>query len=187
MQQKLKSVFRRSSKSRSSSDSHGKASPPRADRQRVSSDRNSRTSVDSSVTGSVHASRSRPVSSVYDNRRQSHDSAAPTDPNGGAIANDYKAYLPALSPVNDDHGEEYITLSGDRRHIAGESEARHEEDVANHHIARHSTSIDSGHRNTASVAPNGSATPFSGKYPSFCCLQGHGLKRYLRNVRADRS
>lgn len=189
MQQKLKSVFRRSSKSRSSSGSHdqlgsnshhGEASPPRADRQRVSSDRHGRTSVDSSATRSVYTGRSRPVSSVYDDHRQSQasarhtaatDFASPADPNGGAIANDYKAYLPALSPVNDDHGDEYITLSGDRRHITGESETRHEEGVADRNIARYSTSIDGGHRNTAGVVHNGSAGASSGEYQSCNCQQ----------------
>jgi hypothetical protein len=175
MQQKLKSVFRRSSKPRSSSGQHdplksnthhAEASPPLGDRHRVSSDRHGRTSVDSSATGSVYTGRSRPVSSVYDDRRQSQASARHTattdfasspDPNGGAIANDYKAYLPALSPVNDNHGDEYITLGGDRRYTTGESGARHEEDVADRNIARYSTSTDGGHHNAAGIAHDGSA------------------------------
>lgn len=180
MQRKLKSVFRRSSKPRSSSGQHdqesntyhAEASPPHGDQHRVSSDRYGRTSVDSSATGSVYTGRSRPVSSVYDDRRQSQASARHTattdfasspDPNGGAIANDYKAYLPALSPVNDDHGDEYITLSGDRRYITGESGARHEEDVADRNIARYSTSIDGGHDNAAGIAHNGSAKIATGE------------------------
>ncbi|KAF3043507.1 hypothetical protein E8E12_009902 [Didymella heteroderae] len=159
MQQKLKSVFRRSSQLRSSSGSHEKlgnssheveASPPRADRQRVSSDRRGRTSVDSSAAGSVYTGRSRPVSSIYDDTRQSQaptrqtvasDFASPADPIGGAIAQDYKAYLPALSPVNDDHGDEYITLGGDGQHIAGQSIARHEENVADRNIARYTAPV----------------------------------------------
>lgn len=181
MQQKLKSVFRRSSKSRSSSGSHeqlgsgsyyGEASPPRADRQRVSSDRRGRTSFDSSATGSVYTGRSRPVSFIYDDTRQglapagqtaASDFASPTDPNGGAIANDYKAYLPALSPVNDDCGDEYIALGGDRQY---------EENVADRNIARYSTSTDGGHRNAASGAHNGSAVSSQGKCKCCCHLQG---------------
>jgi hypothetical protein len=166
MQQKLKSVFRRSSKSRSSSGSHEKlgssshyseANSTRANRQRVSSDGRGRTSVDSSATGSVYTGRSRPVSSIYDDTRRAQaptgqtatsDFASPADPNGGAIATDYKAYLPALSPVNDDHGDEYIALGGDRQH---------ERNVADRNIAPYSTSIDGGHRNAASGAHSGSA------------------------------
>ncbi|KAF1930990.1 uncharacterized protein M421DRAFT_418480 [Didymella exigua CBS 183.55] len=176
MQQKLKSVFRKSSKLRSSSRSdehlgnesqHGEASPSRADRQPVFSDKHDRTSADSSAIGSIYTGRSRPVSSIYDDQRQNQlpvrqsAASASADHNGGAIANDYKAYLPALLPVNDDHGDEYITLSGDRRHMKGESEARHEEDVADRNIARYSTSIDGGHRSTVGVAHNGSAVSSS--------------------------
>lgn len=181
MQQKLKSVFRRSSKSRSSSGSHeqlgssshhGEASPPRADRQRVSSDRHGRTSADSSATGSVYTGRSRPASSIYDNTRPgpaptrqtaASDFASPADPNDGAIANDYKAYLPALSPVNDDHGDEYIALGGDRQH---------EEKLVDRNIARYSTSIDGGHRNAAGGLYNGSAVSSSGECECDCHSQG---------------
>lgn len=179
MQQKLKSVFRRSSKSRSSSGSHeqlesnsrhGEASSPRGDRQRVSSDRHGRSSIDSFVTGSA-TGRSRPVSSVYDDHRQSQAPArqkadsdsASVDPNGGAIANDYKAYLPALSPVNDYEGDEYMTLGGSTRHIAGESETRHEDNVADRDIARYSTSPDGRSRNTAGVANGGPHARITGK------------------------
>ncbi|KAH6615136.1 hypothetical protein C7974DRAFT_59915 [Boeremia exigua] len=152
MQQKLKSVFRRSSKSRSHSGKHeqldsstrpSKASPPRGDHHHVSN--GNRTSVDSSATGSVYTGRSRPVSSIYDDAHRAptaDDLISSTDP---AIANDYKAYLPVLSPVNDQHGDEYITNGGDR-HTTGRSEVRHEEDVADRNIARYSTSSDGGHR-----------------------------------------
>lgn len=135
MQHKLKSVFRRSSKSRGSPELEGthhiEPISPRDGRRRISSDQHSRTSVESSVTGSpVYKGRSRPVSSIYDDRRLSQASArntaatdltASSDSNGGAIANDYKAYLPALSPVDDNHGDEYMSLGGDRRHISGDS------------------------------------------------------------------
>ncbi|KAJ4991294.1 hypothetical protein SVAN01_03192 [Stagonosporopsis vannaccii] len=161
MQQKLKSVFRRSSRSRASSGQHEsnshppKASPPRGDRRRTSSDRHGRTSVDSSATGSVYVSRSRPVSSIYDElqhrtRTEPNDLASPTDPNGGAIANDYKAYLPVLSPVNDDYGDDYMTLGENMHCNTRRSESRHEEDVADRNIARYSSSFDGGHRRAPS-------------------------------------
>ncbi|KZM21700.1 uncharacterized protein EKO05_0001680 [Ascochyta rabiei] len=161
MQRKLKSVFRRSSSPKASPASpksktrHTEPTSPPGDQRRVSSDRHGRTSVDSSATGSIYTGRSRPVSSVYDDRRQSQasakhptatDFASSSDPNGGAIANDYKAYLPALSPVNDDHGDEYISLDDDRGQITGASKGRHEEGVADRNIARYSTSMDNGNR-----------------------------------------
>lgn len=163
MQHKLKSVFRRSSKSRGSPELEGthhiEPISPRDGRRRISSDQHSRTSVESSVTGSpVYKGRSRPVSSIYDDRRLSQASArntaatdlmASSDSNGGAIANDYKAYLPALSPVDDNHGDEYMSLGGDRRHISGDSGRRHEEDVADRNIARFSTTIDGESRGPA--------------------------------------
>jgi hypothetical protein len=176
MQRKLKSVFRRSSKSkgspvqRSESNTHyAEASSPRGDRHRLSSDRHGRTSVDSSVT-----SRSRPVSSVYDDHGQSQapgkptaatDSASyqPSDPNGGAIANDYKAYLPVLFPVDDSHGEEYIDLGGDKRRINGESNGKHEGDVVDSTIAPHSESIDHGNKGLAGVVYTGSEDVASGE------------------------
>lgn len=161
MQQKLKSVFRRSSKSRSSSgqsenNSHSaQASPPHGHRQRASSNAHGRTSIDSSAAGSGYNGRSRPVSSVYDDspnrtRTEHTNLASLTDPNGGAIANDYKAYLPALSPVNDDYGDDYIRPIKNRQHNTGRSGSRHEEDVADRNIARYSSSFDGGHRRVPS-------------------------------------
>jgi len=151
MHEKLKSVFRRSSQSRNSSGQHesnsppSKASPPSGNRQRVSSDSHGRTSVDSSATGSIYSGRSRPVGSIYDDSRYRartgpKDFVTPTDPNGGAIAIDYNAYLPALSPVNDDYGDDYTTRSG----------SQHEEYVADRNIARYSSSFDGGHRKAPS-------------------------------------
>lgn len=182
MQETLKSVFRRSSKSRKPSGSnenlgngthHGEASPPRTDGQRMSSDRRGRTSVDSSATGSVHTGRSRPVSSIYNDTLQSQapsrqtatsDFMVPTDPNSGAIANDYKAYLPVLSPVTDDHGDDYIGLHGDREYVHGQHVVSHEENVADRNIARYGTSIDGGSRDTARVTHNSSAVSSPSKY-----------------------
>ncbi|KAJ8109039.1 hypothetical protein OPT61_g7745 [Boeremia exigua] len=161
MQQRLKSVFRRSSKSKGSAGQHERfegntqsaiASLPHDDRHRESSSRHGRTSVDSSGSGSVYTGRSRPVSSIYDKPQtraptgpKNDDLSPSTDP---AIARDYKAYLPALSPVNDEHGEDYLALGEDRHHVAEGSDARHEEDVADRNIAKYSTSPNSGHRRT---------------------------------------
>lgn len=190
MQQKLKSVFRRSSKARNSlgsdeSNNHpAKTNPPRGDRQRVSLNKHNRTSVDSSATGSVYTGRSRPVSSIYDETQfrapaDSEGFASPTDPNGGAIANDYKAYLPALSPVNDEHGDDYITLNKNGQHNTGRAKYRHEEDVADRNIARYSGSFDGGDRN---LAPS---TSLSGQRLSREASAPGAAGAVLNPVRAD--
>jgi len=167
MQQKLKSVFRRSSKSRRTSDQHERTgdvtghvqtSPSSGDRRRVSSDRRGDNSIESSAAGSVFTGRSRPVSSIYDDTQNhvsakqglSNDLDASSEPNGGAIANDYKAYLPALSPLNDDNGDEYITPgNGDKMGQSGDSGARHDEAAVDRNVVPRSSSADQGHRNTS--------------------------------------
>ena len=169
MQHKLKSVFRRSSKSRRTSGQHEQTgdvtghvqtSPSSGDCRRVSSDRRGDSSIESSATGSVFTGRSRPVSSIHDGtrnhdsakRRLSNDLDASSEPNSGAIANDYKAYLPALSPVNDEHGDEYITLgNGDRTEQSGASGARHEEAAVDRNVVPQSSSVEQGHRNTSAA------------------------------------
>lgn len=169
MQHKLKSVFRRSSKSRRTSDQHEQTgdvtghvqtSPSSGDRRRVSSDRRGDSSIESSATGSVFTGLSRPASSIHDGtqshasakQRLSNDLDASSEPDSGAIANDYKAYLPALSPVNDEHGDEYITLgNGDRTEQSGDSGARHEEAAVDRNVVPQSPSVDQGHRNTSAA------------------------------------
>lgn len=95
---------------------------------------------------------------MYEDQRHSQQAAkdpaatefsSSTDPNGGAIANDYKAYLPALSPVNDDHDEEYVPLDDERRHDAGKNGGRYEEVMADRNAARYEASIDGGNRGPA--------------------------------------
>lgn len=178
MQRRLKSLFRRSSKSRASSGDEPKsnthqaeASSPCGDRHYKSPDRHDRTSVNSSMTDSVYTGRSRPVSSIYDASRQSQPSAkrtaaadfASSDPNDGAVANEYKAYMPALSPVIDNHSNEETYASGNRRYIAGKSEERQRENVADCNIARRSTSTDDGDRNTTDMANYGLGKATLGK------------------------
>jgi len=173
MQQKLKSVFRRSSKSRRTSDQHEQigdvtghvqGSRSSGDHRRVSSDRRGDNSIESSTTGSVFTGRSRPVSSIHDDtqnyasakQRLSNEFDTPSEPNGGAIANDYKAYLPALSPVNDDYGDEYITLGNgsNKMEHSGDSAARHEEVAVDRNVAPQSSSVDQVHTSAADTNIN---------------------------------
>lgn len=159
MQRKLKSVFRRSSKSKSASahheplegsKDHSKISPLRGEQRRVSSDKRGGNSIDSSATGSVYTGRSRPVSSIYDDPQNraptghtlGNDSRFSSGFNGGATASAYKAHLPALSPVND--------VNGDHAGVNGET---HEEDVADRNIARYGSSDGEGHRDDFAVDP----------------------------------
>lgn len=157
MQRKLKAAFRSSSrKNAESGDDNRTSSPtsptsptsPRTGRRGASLDeRRDRLSIDSVHEESPRNGRSRPLSSAYDSHRvgnatgngpQSAASGyAPSrsaEPANAAIANDYQAYLPALSPVYDSYDEPQMTLGGDRRLITGESTGRHEEDVADRNM-----------------------------------------------------
>jgi hypothetical protein len=154
MQRKLKSVFRSSSKRKSK---HAEESP----RHSQSSDRTSTSldvqrrpqTADAYARSAQQNGHSRNVSSGHDHRHtgsavnaqpvavdyaQSH----PTQPVHDSITSDYKAYLPALSSVDDSRDEKYTSLGGDRRLITGESDLRHEEDVADRNIDRYSNSHD---------------------------------------------
>ncbi|KAF2034975.1 hypothetical protein EK21DRAFT_97173 [Setomelanomma holmii] len=174
MQRKLKSVFRSSSKKKASDQSDRSSSgsapnSPQTDRRGTSLEERNRPRTSSSSQGGARGnSRSRPLSSAYDSRRVSNASGSQpvaTDyaqhrsseqPNE-SIANDYKAYLPALSPVDDSH-DEYMTLGGDRRLINGESDGRHEEDVADRNIDRYRTSLDMSKRKPLPATPGSAIT-----------------------------
>lgn len=156
MQRKLKSVFRRSSKSSRSSEQHEhlennnrhtKVTTSHGGRSGRSLDQRASNSIDSSTTGSIYTGRSRPVSSIYDDlQHQAHTDHALSDDktksselDGGDIAKDYKAYLPVLSPVNDEHGHDYTTPKN--RGVSqkwGHNGSKHEEDVADRNIKRYS-------------------------------------------------
>lgn len=175
MQRKLKAVFRSSSKEKATDQVH-QTSPttsPRVDRRATSLEERSRPLTSDSSQGVAQpTSRSRPLSSVYDSRRVSNasgpqsvavDYAQPrySEASNEAIANDYKAYLPALSPVEDSYDDQYMTLGGDRRLITGESDGRHEEDVADRNIDRYRTSLDVSKRKPLPATPGMSIDKFS--------------------------
>ncbi|KAH7414048.1 hypothetical protein DE146DRAFT_15719 [Phaeosphaeria sp. MPI-PUGE-AT-0046c] len=153
---KLKSVFRSSSKRTSQHTEgpgpHTEATSPRSSsnaRQSTSLDeRHSRQSLDSQTSGAQYTGRSRPISSIYDTPSISDTlGAKPLHPDHAqsqlsqvrneSIASNYKAYLPALSPVQDSKNDDYMSMGGDRRLIVGESQTRHEEDVADRNIDRY--------------------------------------------------
>jgi hypothetical protein len=162
MQRKLKAVFRSASRKKSESteetDRSSEAASPRSTRnyrQATSLDEpRHRRPSESDSKGAQQNVRNRPVSSAYDSRRvvsngsgsqpvavdyaQARSSVLASE----SIASDYQAYLPALSPVEDPDTEPHMTLGGDRRLILGESEGRHEEDVADRNIDRYRTSLD---------------------------------------------
>tara|TARA_R110002003_G_scaffold198_16_gene15531 strand:- start:934 stop:1386 length:453 start_codon:yes stop_codon:yes gene_type:complete len=87
--------------------------------------------------------------SVAADSSQSRSSEPPNE----SIANDYRAYLPALSPVYDSYDDPHMTLGGDRRLISGESDGRHEEDVADRNIERYRTSLDVSKRKPLPAPP----------------------------------
>jgi len=170
MQRKLKAVFRSSSKRKSQNEEelslHAEAATPRSrhDVRNTMSfeEQRPRQSFDSHKA--EHNSRSRPLSSVYDSRHLSNASEAyPIVPDltqshrpkraDDTIASDYRAYLPALSPVHDAHNENPTSLGGDRRLITGVSDLRHEEDVADRNIDRYSQSLDASARKPLPAIP----------------------------------
>jgi hypothetical protein len=160
MQRKLKEVFRSHARKRSDSteaDHASDASSPRSTRdhrQAASFDEpRYRRQSESHNAGSHQNGRNRPLSSAYDSRRvvsngtgpQSavvgHGTARP-EPAHDSIADDYKAYLPALSPVNDSSTEPNMALGGVRPLTTGQSNGVYEENVADRNMDQHRKSID---------------------------------------------
>ncbi|KAF1841108.1 uncharacterized protein K460DRAFT_410499 [Cucurbitaria berberidis CBS 394.84] len=161
MQRKLKAVLGSSGRKRAQSSADEtkqsyEAADPRGE-QHTSSHRERGWSTSSdSPEDPIHAGRSRPLTSGYDSRPSAPQSAAvafaqpkPSDSNA-SIANDYRAYLPVL----DASKEQHMTLGGDRRLIAGESGARHEEEVADRNIDRYSMPLDAGQGKALPMLPN---------------------------------
>jgi hypothetical protein len=62
------------------------------------------------------------------------------------VANDYRAYLPAISPGTDAFYDDsrYMGLGGDTRHLSGTSELKHNEDIANRNIEIYGSKSRSG-------------------------------------------
>ncbi|KAH7388632.1 hypothetical protein BKA66DRAFT_414978 [Pyrenochaeta sp. MPI-SDFR-AT-0127] len=144
-------------------------SPPSGSRSWVLSDATKRSSQQSG--------RSRPLSSIYDDRRTSNPPATQSsasdykhsevsDSTDGSIANDYKSYLPVLSGVDDSYDGHHMTLSGDRRRIGGASDGRYEEDVADRNIERYSASVNEGQMKPLPALPSPCTTNRDSTYHS---------------------
>ncbi|KAF2833157.1 hypothetical protein CC86DRAFT_338326 [Ophiobolus disseminans] len=170
MQQKLKAVFRSSSRKKAPSDdadAQSEATSPRSarvDRRATSLDeQRRRQSAEAHGGRAQHNARSRPLSSAYDSRRPHNNPPGPvafdyaqpysSEPVDDSIASDYKAYLPVLTPVHDSNDEQHMTLGGDRRLITGESAGLHEEDVADRNISQYRTSLDVSKRKPLPATP----------------------------------
>jgi hypothetical protein len=180
MQRRLKAVFRSSSKKKSKdtegSGAHTEPNSPRSKhnvRQTTSLDeRRPRQSYDSYRGGAQQNAPGRPLSSNYDSRHMGntfgttpaafdHAQSHSSQPVNESIASDYKAYLPVLSPVDDSHTEDYMTMGGDRRLITGESDARHEEDVADRNIGWSNHAHDTSTRKPLPATPGMCSNPSS--------------------------
>ncbi|KAL6708467.1 hypothetical protein ACN47E_002730 [Coniothyrium glycines] len=169
--QKLKTVLRSSHKKNGSTSpqsprqSYDASEPgsPRADPHAMSPRDLVRSSIDPH-----QGRRSRPVSSHYNDRRASNASAThyvptgvpashtqsiPSESTKASVTNDYKSYLPALSPVDDLKGDSYMTLGGDKRLINEERDVPHE-GVADRNIDRYGSSIDASRNKPLPAAPN---------------------------------
>lgn len=176
MQRKIKAVLRSSRRNKSPSSRSPRqsyessdAGSPRSENFASPPTSRGRGLSDASKGSSPPGPRSRPVSSVYEDRRTSNVSAphstvaSNTEPrhigtvggsHNGSIANDYRAYLPALSPVDDSQSEDYMTLGSERRLNNGESVGRHEEDVADRNIDQHGYSRGAGNEKPLPAAPS---------------------------------
>jgi hypothetical protein len=171
MQRKLKSVFRSSSKRKSKHAEETARHSQSSDRTSTSLDVQRRPqTADAYAKSAQQNGHSRNISSGHDSRpagsvanaqpvavdyAQSHpiQQAYPTQSAHDSITSDYKAYLPALAPAEDSRDEKYTSLGGDRRLITGESELRHEEDVADRNIDRYRSSHELSKRTPIPSAP----------------------------------
>ena len=154
MQHKLKSILKNRKKSTSpqreeertqSSD----ASNTYVEQHSASSNDKAQALSDSYERHAHQSSRSRPLSSVYDNQHVSNASqptagdyshANPSDLPDESIVYDYKSYLPVLSSAKEPNDNQNTTLGADRRLLAGDNDGRHAEDVADRNIDRYATS-----------------------------------------------
>jgi len=153
MQAKIKAVLRSSRRHKSPSSSSPRASyessepaSPRTDRHATPSG-HARVSSDVSTTASPSTRRGRAMSSAHDDQR-AHNVPAPqsgaaghapithSDSANGSIANDYKAYLPALASADDSH-----------------KTRRQEENVADPNMLTHSSSPDAALNKPLPKAP----------------------------------
>jgi hypothetical protein len=171
MQRKLKSVFRSSSKRKSKHAEETARHSQSSDRTSASLDAQRRPqTADAYTTNAQQNGHSRNISSGHDSRpagrvanappvavdyARSHPTqqAYPTQSAQDSITSDYKAYLPVLSSAEDSRDEKYSSLGGDRRLITGESELRHEEDVADRNIDRYGSSHEQSKRTSIPSAP----------------------------------
>jgi hypothetical protein len=165
--QKLKAVFRSSSRKRAAHADGSEPDSPRSshtDRRGVSLDeRRQRQSLETSQAGAHHNSRSRPLSSVHDSHPSNvsgarsgavnHAQSQQSHQANESIASDYKAYQPALSPVHHSQHEQFMTLGGERRLITGEGDLPYEENVADRNIDRNRKSLDISSRKPLPATP----------------------------------
>jgi hypothetical protein len=172
MQRKLKAVFRSHIRKRSDStegDRNSEASSPRSthDQRQVASFDESRyrRQFESHNAGSQQNGSNRPLSSAYDSRRvvsngtgpqpvtADHTKARSSEPAHDSIANDYKAYLPVLSPVHDSNVEPHVALGGVKPLTTGQSGGLYEENVADRNIDRDRKSLDASKAKPLPVPP----------------------------------
>jgi hypothetical protein len=157
MQQKLKSLLRKSSfRKKDDQPQHAKhdsgtatsggrlSSTSSRIRHRVSNAMSNeepkyRNSSDvPSPRGSYH----RPLSLGNDPSVTATDYGTPKSEDiDNSIAENYKAYLPALASGGDvSRDSRYVSLGGDSRYITGASELKHSEDIADRNIDMYGTS-----------------------------------------------
>jgi hypothetical protein len=118
-----------------------------------------------SVSGGQQSSHGRDSESHLD-KSKSRESRPERRPTDATIADDYAAYLPALSAKSSSVDSEHMSLGGDRRLMSDPSTLRHSKDVANRNIhanSRHGSGGNSNGSTTHRSLRNGSLKGSVGK------------------------
>lgn len=157
MQQKLKSLLRKtSSRKKDQQVQHAKHDSGTATSNGrpsgTSSSIRNRVSVALSGRGSTSSDLQRPLSVRHEPSATATDYDLPSPGDiDQSVAENYRAYLPAISPAVDvSRDSRYMSLGGDSRHITGTSEMKHSEDIADRNIdmygsvSRHGSSPSQG-------------------------------------------
>ncbi|OAL50377.1 hypothetical protein IQ07DRAFT_424770 [Pyrenochaeta sp. DS3sAY3a] len=150
MRRKFRDIFQGKGKVQGSPPAEPQESHPPTPTELVRQSSASEQSRDISRSGtskrsSLTSSRSRPLSAIVSHRRESNAIdyvPANACPSVHSSQKTTRLTQIPLDDTGDANSRAYMTLGGDRRLITGESDARHEEDVADRNINRYGIPID---------------------------------------------
>lgn len=150
MRRKFRDIFQGKSKVQASPPAQPQESHPQTPTKHVrqsSAPEQSRDTIrlGTSKRSPLTSSRSRPLSAIVSNRRESNAIdyvPANACPSVQSSQKTTRLTQISLDDAGDANSQAYMTLGGDRRLITGESDGRHEEDVADRNIHRYGIPID---------------------------------------------